>query len=118
MLRCIERSKSLFKLKYILGVCFLSLAGNVYAHTINYALENAPPGNVFWYYLKLGFTHILPKGFDHILFITGLCLLSNKFSTILWQATAFTVAHSITLALSMKNLIIAPGKIFSSEIIH
>ena len=31
--------------------------------------------------------------------------------TILWQATAFTVAHSITLALSMKNIIVAPGQV-------
>src|SRR5207253_9088043 len=38
----------------------------------------------------------------------GLCLLSNKVKVILWQATAFTVAHSITLAMSMKNMIVAP----------
>lgn len=87
------------------------LACNIYAHTINYALEKAPAGNVFWYYLKLGYLHILPNGFDHILFVTGLCLLNNKINTILWQATAFTVAHSITLALSMKNIIVAPGAV-------
>ena len=29
----------------------------------------------------------------------------------LWQATAFTVAHSITLALSMKNIIVMPGAV-------
>ena len=61
-----------------------------------------------WFYLKLGFNHIIPNGLDHILFVAGLCLLSTKISTILWQATAFTVAHSITLALSMKNIIVAP----------
>ena len=97
--------------KYILGICFLLLALNSNAHTINYALEKAPAGNVFWYYLKLGYMHILPNGFDHILFVTGLCLLSTKISTILWQATAFTVAHSITLALSMKNIIVAPSAV-------
>lgn len=89
----------------------MMLASSTYAHTINYALEKAPAGNVFWYYLKLGYLHILPNGFDHILFVTGLCLLNNKISTILWQATAFTVAHSITLALSMKNMIVAPGAV-------
>jgi len=98
-------------IKIILGICFMLLACNIYAHTINYALEKAPAGNVFWYYLKLGYLHILPNGFDHILFVTGLCLLNNKISTILWQATAFTVAHSITLALSMKNIIVAPGAV-------
>ena len=81
------------------------------AHTVNYALENAPTGDVVWYYLKLGFLHIIPEGLDHILFVVGLCLLSKKISTILWQATAFTVAHSITLALSMKNIIVAPPAI-------
>jgi hypothetical protein len=74
-------------------------------------LEKAPTGDVVWYYLKLGYTHILPQGFDHILFVAGLCLLSNKIKVILWQATAFTVAHSITLALSMKNLIVAPSAV-------
>jgi hypothetical protein len=59
----------------------------------------------------MGITHIIPNGFDHILFVTSLCLLSNKIKTILWQASAFTVAHSITLALSMKNIIVAPGQL-------
>ncbi|MFT4152557.1 HupE/UreJ family protein [Parafilimonas sp.] len=94
--------------KCMLLLWLLLLAPATYAHTINYALEKAPDGNIFLYYLKLGYLHILPNGFDHILFITGLCLLSTKLSTILWQATAFTIAHSITLALSVKNIIVAP----------
>ncbi len=90
----------------------LSLAGSqLYAHSINYALQDAPQGDVIWYYLKLGFQHIIPAGADHILFVIGLCLLSAKVKTILWQATAFTVAHSITLALSMKNIVMAPGAV-------
>ncbi len=98
------------KYKFIVGIIILLLLqSSSYAHTINYTLEKAPPGNVMWFYLKLGFTHILPQGFDHILFVIGLCLLSNKIKVILWQATAFTVAHSITLALSMKGLIVAPS---------
>jgi hypothetical protein len=89
-------------------ILLLLVSTPVFAHTINYALEKAPTGDVVWYYLKLGFQHIIPQGFDHILFVAGLCLLSTKIKTILWQATAFTVAHSITLALSMKNIIVAP----------
>ena len=81
---------------------------NLFAHTINYQLELAPTQDVVLFYLKLGFQHIVPNGFDHILFVVGLCLLSTKIKTILWQATAFTVAHSITLALSMKGLIVTP----------
>jgi hypothetical protein len=91
-------------------VCILLLSSTAaFAHTINYALEKAPTQHVVLYYLQLGFHHIIPEGFDHILFVIGLCLLSNKIKVILWQATAFTVAHSITLALSMKNLIVAPS---------
>src|ERR1700712_651304 len=94
----------------LLPACFL-LTQPLFAHTINYALEKAPLDHVIWYYLKLGVTHIIPAGSDHILFVIGLCLLSSKLKTILWQATAFTVAHSITLALSMKNIIVAPSAV-------
>ena len=60
---------------------------------------------VFGQYLVLGFTHILPKGLDHMLFVLGLFLLSTRLSPLLWQVTAFTLAHSITLALSMYGVI-------------
>jgi hypothetical protein len=90
-------------------VAVLCLAKQASAHTINYALESAPTRHVVWYYLQLGVRHIIPEGFDHILFVVSLCLLSTKIKTILWQATAFTVAHSITLALSMKGIIMAPS---------
>lgn len=86
-------------------------ASLLFAHSINYALENAPVKDVVWFYTKLGFIHIIPNGFDHILFVVGLCLLSTSIKTMLWQATAFTVAHSITLALSMKNIFVAPTPI-------
>ena len=97
--------------KRLLLPAILLFSTPLWAHTINYALEKAPTEHVVWFYLKLGFTHILPMGTDHILFVAGLCLLSTKIKTILWQATAFTVAHSITLALTMKNIIVAPGAV-------
>jgi hypothetical protein len=97
--------------KWWLLAFVLLLAAPAFSHTINYALEEAPTQHVVWFYLKLGFTHIIPEGFDHILFVAGLCLLSTNVKTILWQATAFTVAHSITLAMSMKNIIVAPGAV-------
>jgi HupE / UreJ protein len=80
-------------------------------HAINYALEKAPDSHVVWFYLQLGVRHIIPLGTDHILFVTSLCLLSTHIKTILWQATAFTVAHSVTLALSMKGILVAPGAV-------
>ena len=106
MKREFTRYKPAFLL--ITGLCF---SIPLFAHTINYALETKPAGLVIGYYLKLGFSHIIPNGFDHILFVSALCLLSTKIKTILWQATAFTVAHSVTLALSMKNIIVIPSAI-------
>jgi hypothetical protein len=82
-----------------------------WGHAINYALEKAPDSHIVWFYLRLGVRHIIPLGTDHILFVTSLCLLSTHIKTILWQATAFTVAHSVTLALSMKGILVAPGAI-------
>ena len=62
-------------------------------------------------YLALGYTHILPKGVDHILFVIGLFLLSVKARPILVQVTTFTVAHSITLALTMYGIVSLPSRI-------
>lgn len=56
-------------------------------------------------YVQLGYLHILPKGLDHILFVLGLFLLSKQLGPLLWQVTAFTIAHSITLALSIYGVI-------------
>lgn len=66
--------------------------------------------SVFWRYLALGFEHILPKGLDHILFVLGLFLLSTHWRPLLWQVTAFTVAHSVTLALSMLGVVSLPER--------
>lgn len=67
-------------------------------------------------YLILGFEHILPKGVDHILFVLGLFLLSTKFRPLLWQVTAFTIAHSVTLALSMYDVVSLPSRLVESLI--
>ena len=62
-------------------------------------------------YLMLGFTHILPKGTDHILFVLGIFLLSVRLKPILMQVTAFTVAHTITLALTIYGVVSLPPRI-------
>lgn len=105
-----NKKKSFVSLTILLLLCTIC-SFNANAHNINYALESAGSGSVIWFYIKLGFEHIVPLGLDHILFVVSLCLLNNKIKTVLWQATAFTVAHSITLALSMKNIITLPGAI-------
>jgi len=62
-------------------------------------------------YLKLGFTHIVPLGLDHMLFVLGIYLLSGRVRSVLLQVSAFTVAHSITLGLSMYGLVNVSPKI-------
>src|ERR1051326_8358960 len=64
-----------------------------------------------WHYLTLGFTHILPNGLDHMLFVLGIFLLSRRASSILSQVSAFTVAHSITLGLSMYGVLTVSPRI-------
>jgi hypothetical protein len=62
-------------------------------------------------YLALGYTHILPKGVDHILFVLGLFLLNVRLRPILIQVTTFTAAHSITLALTMYGVVSLPSRV-------
>jgi len=62
-------------------------------------------GEVARTYLSLGFTHILPKGTDHILFVLGIFLLSIRLKPVLLQVTAFTVAHTISLALTIYGVV-------------
>ena len=62
-------------------------------------------------YVKLGFEHILPLGLDHILFVLGLYLLSQILKDLLWQVTAFTAAHTLTLALAILGLVNIPPSI-------
>lgn len=74
-----------------------------------YSLSETPGGGsrmeTAWRYASLGFTHILPFGLDHLLFILGLYLLNSRLSAVLWQASAFTLAHSLTLGLSLYGLV-------------
>ncbi len=51
-------------------------------------------------WIKLGFSHIVPEGLDHILFVLGLFLLAPKWKPLLQQTIAFTIGHSISLALA------------------
>ena len=66
---------------------------------------------VFLDYTVAGFQHIIPMGLDHILFILGLFLLGTQLKPLAWQATMFTLAHSITLSLAMFNIINLPASI-------
>lgn len=58
-------------------------------------------------YTRLGVEHIL-TGWDHLLFVLGLVLLVGPGRTLLWTITAFTVGHSVTLALASLGLVRVP----------
>lgn len=62
-------------------------------------------------YLYQGVIHIIPKGLDHILFVLALFLLSTKLSSLIWQVTAFTVAHTITLIMASYGVVSLPASI-------
>ncbi len=64
--------------------------------------------NSFWIWFSTGLQHILDlNGFDHILFVTLLVLTYyyDKWVKLLLLISAFTVGHSISLALSVTNVI-------------
>ena len=65
----------------------------------------------FYIFVKAGFEHIIPQGLDHILFVLGLFFSCITFRSLLWQVTAFTVAHSITLVLAAQGLVQLRGDI-------
>lgn len=59
-------------------------------------------------YLQLGIHHIW-SGFDHLLFVLGLLLLVKNRGRLFWTITAFTVAHSVTLALATLHILKVSG---------
>jgi HupE / UreJ protein len=101
------KSKTLSRFLKLSGLTLLVLfySNNVTAHDVVGELEKMSKTDAAILYGQLGFTHIIPLGFDHILFVLSLFLLSPKLKPVLWQATAFTVAHSITLGLAMFKVI-------------
>ena len=77
---------------------------NVQNNVLNIPLEsNYYPSS----YLQLGFSHLF-DGLDHILFIFGLLFCITGFVNIIKTITAFTIAHSITLGLTVFELIRLP----------
>ena len=67
-------------------------------------------------FVRMGFTHILPNGLDHILFVLGLFFLSPRIRPLLIQIMCFTLAHSVTLALSVRGVISLPSAVVEPAI--
>ena len=70
-----------------------------------------PWWQTFLNYIPTGFEHIVPLGMDHILFVLGLFFFSMHMRPLLWQVSAFTLAHTITLALAALGYVTVPGSI-------
>jgi len=73
--------------------------------------DQASALQTFVHYIPIGFDHIVPKGLDHILFVLGLFFMSTRMGPLLWQISAFTVAHTITLALASLGYVSIPAQI-------
>ena len=56
-------------------------------------------------YMKIGIGHIIPDGADHILFVLAIFLASARTRALIWQISAFTVAHTVTLGLAASGFI-------------
>ncbi len=64
-------------------------------------------------WFSTGFTHIADwNAYDHILFLLALCGVyePRQWKTVLVLVTAFTIGHSITLALSVSNILVIKSK--------
>ena len=74
-----------------------------------------------WYrrvadYLVQGITHVVPHGLDHSLFIAALALALPRLGPLVVQATVFTLAHSVTLALAVLGIIAGPATLVETGI--
>jgi len=65
----------------------------------------------FYQFTGIGFDHVIPLGWDHILFIVGMALSSLLWRKLLLLVTTFTLAHTLTLGLAMIGTIDVSAKI-------
>ncbi len=72
-------------------------AAQTTAHLFGSADDTRGGLEIAWTYLALGVEHIL-TGYDHLLFVLGLLFLVGFRRKLVWTITAFTAAHSLTLA--------------------
>lgn len=70
-----------------------------------------PALETFGLYIKIGVQHILPGGLDHILFVLALFFSTTRFRPLLIQVSAFTVAHTATLALVASGILTPPASV-------
>ncbi|MGI9232762.1 MAG: HupE/UreJ family protein [Woeseiaceae bacterium] len=78
-------------------------------------LDDSGKTRGFWstaaLYVGIGISHILPDGADHILFVLAIFLASTRLRALIIQISAFTVAHTATLALAASGVITPPSSL-------
>lgn len=75
----------------------------------NVALIDAPILQQINSFIRLGVEHIW-TGYDHILFLISLLMLGGKLDYLIKVVTAFSLSHSITLALAVLNIVSVPSR--------
>jgi hydrogenase/urease accessory protein HupE len=91
-----------------------SLAGTIQTERLSptrtaFVVQATPgAGEVAATYLRLGVEHIL-FGFDHLLFVLALVILVREWRRVAVTVTAFTIAHSMTLAAATLGFVNVPG---------
>ena len=89
----------------LITTVLLGISATCLAHEVVADLEKMSGTATAALYLKLGYSHILPLGWDHILFVLSLFLLSPELKPVLLQSLSFTIAHSVTLGLAVYSVI-------------
>jgi hydrogenase/urease accessory protein HupE len=84
-------------------------AWTFYDERLSVALDVRERPHVLWDAVKLGVEHIL-TGWDHIGFVLALLVASRGVRGLLGTITAFTLAHSLTLALAALDVLHVPGR--------
>lgn len=63
--------------------------------------------DIAWRYVIIGFSHVIPLGYDHILFILSIFLFASNFKSVVIQCSVFTVAHSLSLAFTAMGFVVS-----------
>jgi hydrogenase/urease accessory protein HupE len=83
-------------------------SGTVTAPVERSSAAPSSPLQQAWVFFRLGVHHIA-TGWDHLVFLLGLLLLVKSLRQLVKTVTAFTIAHSITLALAANHWVTPPG---------
>jgi HupE / UreJ protein len=88
---------------------------NAATPTVEFKAGQTPYLSTVWSFVRLGILHIF-TGYDHLAFLVGLLIVTTNLTSLVKVISAFTLAHSITLALSTCNIVVLPSRLTESMI--